>query len=131
MVRRPPGQPRECHCRRPPPTTVAAAAACRGRCSSSPSSRHCLPSLRANSPAETKKLLYALFGQFGKVIDVVVMRREGLRGQAWVVFGDLGASSAALRAMDGFPFWDRPMVSDKREHFYRFVGSGLHLMRRC
>lgn len=31
--------------------------------------------------AELKQLLYALFGQFGKIIDVVTMRTDRLRGQ--------------------------------------------------
>ena len=32
-------------------------------------------------PAELKQLLYALFGQFGKIIDVIAMRADKLRGQ--------------------------------------------------
>jgi len=31
--------------------------------------------------AELKQLLYALFGQFGKIIDIVAMRTDKLRGQ--------------------------------------------------
>lgn len=61
--------------------------------------------------AETRKLLYALFGQFGKILDVVVMKTERLRGQAWIVFADITAATNSLRAMQGFPFYDKPLVS--------------------
>ena len=112
-------------------------------------------------PAELKQLLYALFGQFGKIVDLVTMRTDRLRGQvrltqphraavpfalqlfsshprlpfaahalcctrlcaplqlgphfsplqAWVVFADIGAATNALRGMQAFPFFDKPMVS--------------------
>ena len=53
--------------------------------------------------------LYALFGQFGRILDVVVSRAERLRGQAWVVFHDIGDATNALRRLQGFPFFDRAM----------------------
>jgi hypothetical protein len=31
--------------------------------------------------------------------------------QAWVVFADIGAATSALRGMQNFPFFDKPMVS--------------------
>lgn len=37
------------------------------------------------------------------------MRREGLRGQAWVVFTDITSASSALRALQDFPFFGRPL----------------------
>ena len=60
--------------------------------------------------AEMKKCLYAVFSQFGKIVDIVVMKGHRLRGQAWVVFADITSATAALRAMQGFPFFDKPMV---------------------
>ena len=51
--------------------------------------------------------LYALFGQFGRILDIVVSRAERLRGQAWVVFHDIGDATNALRRLQGFPFFDR------------------------
>ena len=53
--------------------------------------------------------LYALFGQFGRILDIVVSRAERLRGQAWVVFHDIGDATNALRRLQGFPFFDRAM----------------------
>lgn len=58
---------------------------------------------------ELKQLLYALFGQFGKIVDVVTMRTDKLRGQAWVVFADIASSTSALRGMQGFPFYEKPI----------------------
>lgn len=58
-----------------------------------------------------KKALYAVFSQFGPVMDVVCMRTNRLRGQAWVVFENVADSTNALRQMQGFPFFDKAMVS--------------------
>jgi RNA recognition motif-containing protein len=55
--------------------------------------------------------MYAIFSQFGKILDVVCLKTLRLRGQAWVVFSDTAASTNALRTMQGFPFFDKPMVS--------------------
>ncbi len=57
-----------------------------------------------------KKALYAVFSQFGPVMDVVCMRTNRLRGQAWVVFENVADSTNALRQMQGFPFFDKAMV---------------------
>lgn len=62
--------------------------------------------------AELRRCLCALFGQFGRVVDVVAMKTERLRGQAWVVFADVTAATNALRAMQEFPFFGKAMVSD-------------------
>lgn len=83
---------------------------------------------------EAKKLLYALFGQFGKVIDVVVMKTEQLRGQAWVVFADITAATNALRAMQGFPFFDKQLAvayaRTKSDAVARLEGEGKRQKKR-
>lgn len=61
-------------------------------------------------PAELKRCLYALFGQFGRILDVVCMKTPRLRGQAWVVFADITAATNSLRALHEYPFFDRPLV---------------------
>jgi RNA recognition motif-containing protein len=58
---------------------------------------------------ELKKSLYAVFSQFGKIMDIVACKTLKLRGQAWVVFDDVTAATSALRQMQGFPFYDKPM----------------------
>ncbi|KAK9279364.1 hypothetical protein L1049_013043 [Liquidambar formosana] len=59
--------------------------------------------------AELKKSLYALFSQYGRVLDVVALKTQKLRGQAWVVFSEVTAASTAVRQMQNFPFYDKPM----------------------
>ena len=40
---------------------------------------------------------------------MVAAKTYKLRGQAWIVFVDVGSATAAMRAMQGFPFYDKPM----------------------
>lgn len=61
---------------------------------------------------ETKKCLYSLFGQFGRILDVVCMKTEDLRGRAWIVFADVASATSALRAMQDFPFFGKPLKLD-------------------
>ncbi|KAM8878159.1 U2 small nuclear ribonucleoprotein B'' [Spinachia spinachia] len=58
---------------------------------------------------EMKRSLYALFSQFGQIIDIVAMKTSKMRGQAFVVFKELAASTNALRQLQGFPFYNKPM----------------------
>ncbi|KAI6209714.1 hypothetical protein M3Y96_00250000 [Aphelenchoides besseyi] len=58
---------------------------------------------------ELKKALYAIFSQFGQIIDILAFKSLRMRGQAHVIFKDIGAAATALRSMQGFPFYDKPM----------------------
>ncbi|ONK77198.1 uncharacterized protein A4U43_C02F4100 [Asparagus officinalis] len=58
---------------------------------------------------ELKRSLYALFSQYGRILDVVSLKTQKLRGQAWVVFSEVTAASTAVRQMQSFPFYDKPM----------------------
>lgn len=58
---------------------------------------------------ELRKSLYAVFGQFGKVLDVVCLKTYRMRGQAWVVFEDVVSATNAMHSMQRFPFFDKPM----------------------
>lgn len=58
---------------------------------------------------ELKKSLYAIFSQFGQILDILVSRSLRMRGQAFVIFKELGSATNALRSMQGFPFYDKPM----------------------
>ena len=60
---------------------------------------------------ELKRSLYCLFSQFGRILDVVALKTPKLRGQAWVAFSDVTAATNAVRQMQNFPFYDKPMVS--------------------
>ncbi|CAM8927359.1 unnamed protein product [Rhodiola kirilowii] len=58
---------------------------------------------------ELKRSLYCLFSQYGRILDVVALKTEKLLGQAWVVFSEVTAASNAVRQMQNFPFYDKPM----------------------
>lgn len=58
---------------------------------------------------ELKKSLHAVFSQFGKILEVLAFKTLKHKGQAWVIFEDVTSASNALRQMQGFPFYDKPM----------------------
>ncbi|KTF73264.1 hypothetical protein cypCar_00043701 [Cyprinus carpio] len=58
---------------------------------------------------ELKKSLYAIFSQFGQILDILVSPTLKMRGQAFVIFKEVNSASSALRSMQGFPFYDKPM----------------------
>lgn len=58
---------------------------------------------------ELKKSLYAIFSQFGQIIEIVALKTLKMRGQAFVIFKEISSGTNALRAMQGFPFYDKPM----------------------
>eukprot|EP00953_Heterococcus_sp_UTEX-ZZ885_P000784 944-Heterococcus_DN1.PRE.2 len=60
--------------------------------------------------AVLKKSLHSVFSQFGKIVDIVALRGFKLRGQAWVVFENKAAATNALRQMQNFPFYDKPLI---------------------
>jgi hypothetical protein len=54
----------------------------------------------------------------------------GLLLQAWIVFADIAAATTALRSMQDFPFFDRPLVRPMlpllfRLHCVLFHQTGL------
>jgi len=58
---------------------------------------------------ELKKSLYACFTQFGPILDIVALKNLKMKGQAFVVFRDISSATQAVRQMQGFPFYDKPM----------------------
>jgi len=42
-------------------------------------------------------------------MDVVALKTPTLRGQAWIVFEDIACATRAMKALQGFPFCDKPM----------------------
>merc|ERR1711976_350097 len=59
---------------------------------------------------DIKRTLHAIFGQFGKIIDVVALKTNKLRGQAWVVFTNVSSATSAMKTMQGFPIFDKPII---------------------
>ena len=62
---------------------------------------------------QLRSLLYCLFSQFGKVLDVVALKTIKMRGQAFVVYGSIEEATAAMRALQGFSFVDNALVCGK------------------
>lgn len=58
---------------------------------------------------ELKKSLNAVFSQFGKILEVLAFKTLKHKGQAWVVFEDVASATKALKGMQDFPFYDKPM----------------------
>ncbi|KAF6040303.1 snf [Bugula neritina] len=58
---------------------------------------------------ELKKSLYAIFSQFGQILDIVALKSLRMRGQAFVIFKEINSATKALQSMQGFPFYDKPM----------------------
>lgn len=61
------------------------------------------------SKIELKKLLHCLFSQFGRILDIVCVKCRALRGQAWIVFGDVASATNAMSNMQGFPLLEKPI----------------------
>lgn len=60
---------------------------------------------------ELKRCLYGLFSQFGQILDIVARRSESMQGQAFVVYKELSSAIAAMRALQGYPFFGKSLVS--------------------
>lgn len=58
---------------------------------------------------DLKKSLYAIFSQFGQILDIVALKTLKMRGQAFVIFKEVTAATTAVKSMQGFPFYDKPM----------------------
>lgn len=57
-----------------------------------------------------KRILEHLFGSYGKVIDVQARKTLRMRGQAFVVFDNLENASRALKDLQGYPLYGKPMM---------------------
>ncbi|XP_047328499.1 U1 small nuclear ribonucleoprotein A [Impatiens glandulifera] len=58
---------------------------------------------------ELKTSLHAVFSQFGKILEVLAFKTLKHKGQAWLVFDEVSSATNAIRQMQGFPFYDKPM----------------------
>jgi RNA recognition motif-containing protein len=57
-----------------------------------------------------QRALYSLLTRHGKVLEIVILRRDGLRGQAWVIMDNVQAATAAMQAENGFTFFGKDLV---------------------
>lgn len=60
---------------------------------------------------QLRRALYMLFSTYGPVLDIIALKEVKHRGQAHIVFRDVQASTQAMRALQGFEFFGKEMVS--------------------
>merc|ERR1711870_67779 len=53
--------------------------------------------------------LREVFAAFGGITDIVAMKSLKRRGQAWIIFKDVASSTNAVKSLQGFPFYNKPM----------------------
>ena len=59
---------------------------------------------------DLKRELYMLFSTYGTVLDIVAQKTMKMRGQAHIVFKDVQTAAQAMRQLEGFVFFGKPMV---------------------
>lgn len=58
---------------------------------------------------ELKQTIYHLFTQFGDILEVNAQKRFRMKGQAFVVFRDINAATAAKNALDNATLFSKPL----------------------
>lgn len=58
---------------------------------------------------ELKRMLYALFSPYGQILSIVASKTEKARGQAFIVYKELSSAVVAMRALQGYPFYDKSL----------------------
>lgn len=56
-----------------------------------------------------RKNLYLAFSQFGNILEVHALKTMKLRGQAWIVFDNLGGATKAMRAGQDMEFFGKSL----------------------
>jgi RNA recognition motif-containing protein len=57
-----------------------------------------------------RRALYSLFSRYGKVLEIITLRKDGLRGQAFIIMDDVLAATSALQSLQGFTFFGKDLV---------------------
>jgi U2 small nuclear ribonucleoprotein B'' len=63
----------------------------------------------SSGPCPTSKCLTFSVSILCQVLEVVTLRRQGLRGQAWVIFEETQSATAAIQAEHGFTFFGKDL----------------------
>lgn len=61
---------------------------------------------------QLKEALTEIFSEYGNVIDLVAKRNLKAKGQAFVVFDDVKAAELAIKEVQGFELFEKPMILD-------------------
>jgi RNA recognition motif-containing protein len=57
-----------------------------------------------------KQSLQAIFSQYGAIVDIIAKKSLKAKGQAFVVFDSTQAAENAIREVQAFPLFNKPMV---------------------
>lgn len=60
---------------------------------------------------EVKNALFQLFSYYGEVVEINAKKNIKCRGQAFVIFKDEESSTEALKALRGYVFFGKPLVT--------------------
>ncbi|MCJ1456780.1 hypothetical protein MMC28_007145 [Mycoblastus sanguinarius] len=63
-------------------------------------------------PDQLKEALTEIFSEYGNVIDLVAKTNLKAKGQAFVVFDETEAAERAIKEVQGFELFDKPMLLD-------------------
>nr|CAH8819566.1 unnamed protein product [Trichobilharzia regenti] len=58
---------------------------------------------------DLKRALYYIFGQHGRLIDIIAMKTMKMRGQAFIIYQEITCATQAYRSLQGFQLFQRPM----------------------
>jgi RNA recognition motif-containing protein len=87
-------------------------------CSANPYFRLYCSNLKSDLRVEDlKRSLYMLFAPYGVILDIVALGNNKRRGQAHIVFRDIESSTQAMRALQDFKFFGKPIVRSTRSLF--------------
>ena len=85
---------------------------------------------------DVKKALYGLFSSFGTILDIVVgnlrlcallqvVNTLKMRGQAFIVFSNVTEATEAIKQLQNYPFFGKPMVRGSRMFYSPNRGSAM------
>lgn len=63
-------------------------------------------------PDQLKEALAEIFSEYGNVIDLVAKTNLKAKGQAFIVFDETEAAERAIKEVQGFELFDKPMLLD-------------------
>ena len=71
-----------------------------------------------------KYAIYNLFESFGQILQIVVKRSNKMRGQAFVVFKEVGEATSAKNNLNGYRIFGKPMKITFAEKRSKIVTYG-------
>ena len=81
-----------------------------------------------------RRSLFSLMTRHGKVVEIIALRKDGLRGQAFVIFEDVQAATAALQFEQGFTFFGKDLklayAKEKSDRISKRDGSYVPRAKR-